>query len=257
MTISQNEPRQLDHSDQDLIRKGMMFSSMNDEQFDAVATLSRAFIVEKDEMLFVQNQPAHHFFVLASGQVKLTRTGFDDSEKVIDLIHPLQSFAEAVILSQYKVYPVNAQAIEASRVIAIEANSYMGFLKESTELCLGVMARMGQRMHWLINEIDRLVLHNASFRLISYLLEQVGPDSRHRTEFVLSTPKSVIASRLSIVPETLSRTLKKLTVKGLIDYQRDGTIILRNIPELQRLITLDLSENASHEDDALGKCPRL
>ena len=257
MTDPQNSPQTLDDTDHSFIRDGMMFSSLDTEQFKAVMSLSRAIEVKKDQPLFVQNQTAHHFFVLVHGQIKLTRTGIDGNEKVIDLIHPAQSFAEAVVLSQYEVYPVNALAIKASRVIAIQANAYLGFLKQSPELCLGVMARMGQRMHWLINEIDRLVLHNATYRLISYLLEQAGSDSKDQTEFRLNTPKAVIASRLSIAPETLSRTLKKLTLQKLIDYQRNGTIVLRDIPALRRLITLELSDTASDEYNALGKCPRL
>lgn len=257
MTDPKNSPQTLNATDRSFIRNGMMFSSLDAGQFEAVMALSRAIEVKKDQPLFVQNQAAHHFFVLVHGQIKLTRTGMDGNEKVIDLIHPAQSFAEAVVLSQYEVYPVNALAIKHSRVIAIQANAYLGFLKQSTELCLGVMARMGQRMHWLINEIDRLVLHNATYRLISYLLEQAGTDSKNQTEFRLNTPKAVIASRLSIAPETLSRTLKKLTLQKLIDYQRNGTIVLRDIPELRRLITLELSDTTSGEYNALGKCPRL
>ena len=258
ITYFQNQaPQALNRTERLLLRNGMLFSSLDSEQFEAVANLARVVSVGKDRKLFVQNQAAHHFFVLAGGQIKLTRIGFDDSEKVIDVIQPGQSFAEAVILSEDEVYPVNAQAIVNSRIIAIEANHYLELLRRSPDLCLSVMARMGQRMHWLINEIDRLVLHNATFRLVSYLLDQVGPENDEQSEFRLKTPKSVIASRLSIVPETLSRTLKKLTLKGLLDYQRDGTIILRNVPELRRLITLELSEGPEPGHDALGKCPRL
>ncbi len=257
MSRQQQSTRMLAESDRELIRNGMMFSSLDADQFEIVMSVAHTIEVQKGQPLFVQNQAAHHFFVLAGGQVKLTRTGIDGNEKVIDLIHPSQSFAEAVVLSQYEVYPVNALAIKDSRVIAIQADTYLDLLKQSTDLCLGVMARMGQRMHWLINEIDRLVLHNASYRLISYLLEQAGPDSSNRSRFRLNTPKAVIASRLSIAPETLSRTLKKLTLKKLIDYQRNGTIELLDIPELRRLITLESTQSISDEEMSLGKCPRL
>ena len=257
MSKPQDNAPGLEEKDRAFVRDSMMFSSLNAIQFGTVMAMSKVLMVKKDQPLFVQNQAAHYFFVLVHGQIKLTRTGIDGNEKVIDLIHPSQSFAEAVVLSQYDVYPVNALAIINSRVIAIEAQTYLGFLKQSTELCLGVTARMGQRMHWLINEIDRMVLHNATYRLISYLLEQIGENSANQTEFRLNTPKSVIASRLSIAPETLSRTLKKLTGKKLIDYQRNGIIILRDVPELRRLITLEASSHAPDERSALGKCPRL
>lgn len=93
--------------------------------------------------------------------------------------------------------------------------------------------------------------------MINYLLEQVQNKQEPETEFRLSTPKLVIASRLSITPETLSRTLKALATQGLIEYRRDATITLKNLPELKRLNSLEMAHTPGDDNDALGKCPRI
>ncbi len=242
------------------MRDGMLFSSLDEQQFNSVVGSSRVVTVPEGQMLFIQNQQAKHFFVVVRGLVKLTRIAMDGNEKVIDIIHPPQSFAEAVILSDYDVFPVNAQAVQASRIIAVDATTYLGYLRESSELCLRVMARMGQRMHWLINEIDRLTLHNASYRLMGYLLDQVSGEDQAKvdiTKLHLNAPKKVIASQLSIAPETFSRTLKKLAAMKLITNRRDGSIILDDLPEMRRLVALERSDYNVAEEDALGRCPRL
>ena len=53
----------------------------------------------------------------------------------------------------------------------------------------------------------------------------------------LTTPKNVIASRLSIQPETLSRTLARLTRQGLLEVHGQH-IVLRDIAGLRELVRL-------------------
>ena len=187
----------------------------------------------------------------------LTRTAMDGNEKVIDIINPSQTFAEAVILSGCDSYPVNAQAVSPSRIISIDSSSYLTLLRGSSELCLKVMARMGQRMHWLVNEVGRMALHNATYRLIGYLLDQVDAKDTHKRSIQLVAPKQVIASRLTITPETLSRTLKKLAELELIDYARGGAITLKNIPAMKALLASEMEHSGPMPSTGLGKCPRL
>jgi CRP-like cAMP-binding protein len=87
------------------------------------------------------------------------------------------------------------------------------------------MGVMSQRMHWLLNEVDRLTLHNATFRLVAYLLDlQAGNEGDPLIHF--DVPKHVIASRLSVKPETLSRILKQLSDRELIRVQENNIELL-------------------------------
>ena len=247
----------LNTSDIALLRDNMLFSSLSDAQFDSVVACCRIARLPKGKALFLQNQPARHFFLVAEGLVMLTRTAMDGNEKVIDIINPGQTFAEAVILSGLDTYPVNAQAVSPSRLIAVDSTAYLGHLQRSSALCLKVMARMGQRMHWLINEVGRMALHNATYRLVGYLLDQIDEKDTDKKSIQLVAPKQVIASRLTITPETLSRTLKKLAELDLIDYRRGGAITLKNIPAMKALIASEMEGPAGVAPEGLGKCPRL
>ena len=106
------------------------------------------------------------------------------------------TFAEAIILRGMNGYPVNSEAIGDAIVLKINADNFLKILNTSTDVCIKVIGCLSTRTHWLMNEMERLSLHNASYRLISYLLESVDKDIEDEVEITLSAPKHVIASRL-------------------------------------------------------------
>ena len=217
------------------IQQCLLFSGLHAEQHEALLAKTHIRELEENAVLFEQQQPAQEIFLLESGQIKLARMSPDGQEKIIDLISPGNSFAEAILFSKHHVYPVTATAIVASRVFCFDASTYADILHHSTDACFAVMAQMSLRLHWQIGEIDRLTLHNATFRVISYLLDQVPSTHLGASEVRLDTPKHVIASRLSIKPETLSRTFAKLGREGLLSIQ-DNAVLLNDVERLRRYV---------------------
>jgi CRP-like cAMP-binding protein len=215
------------------LRRCVLFSDLDEGRFSGVLEHSRSAVLGEDEILFEQGQAAREIFLLESGQIKLALVSPEGQEKIIDLISPGVSFAEAVIFSRNRIYPVTATAIMASQVWCIDATYYTGILRESVDACFAVMAQMSRRLHWQIAEIDRLTLHNATSRVVNYLLEQTPSTHLVASEIQLDTPKHVIASRLSITPETLSRTFAKLSREGHISIV-DNIITINDIEGLRR-----------------------
>ena len=210
-----------------------LFADLESSDVTAVLQhLGKADLCE-GEVLFHQQQPARHFYLLESGQIKLSRISPEGQEKIIELITAGSTFAEAIMFSKSHEYPVSATAIDKCRVWCIDMNHFSSILRLSTSTCFKVMAQMSKRLHAQVAEIDRLTLHNATFRLVSYLLDSLPSTNCGASEVRLDTPKQVIASRLSITPETLSRTFTKLHRDGLIDM-KDSVITLNDIDRLRR-----------------------
>ena len=69
------------------------------------------------------------------------------------------------------------------------------------------------------DEIDGLTLMKGTDRLSQYLLDHSEPDDSGRTVVELEAPKQVIASRIGVKPETLSRLLHKLAERGCIEME--------------------------------------
>jgi len=222
---------------QDILRKNSLFEGLSEDDFQKLLSNTKLRQLKVDEVLFRKQQNATHFFLLVDGRIKLSLLSIEGSEKVVDIINPGITFAEAIILNGMEGYPLNAIALSETEVLCINADVFMDILKASPETCIKVMACLSIRLHKLMTEIDRLSLHNATYRLVSYLLENVSSDEIEKVEIKLSIPKHVIASRISVTPETLSRTLKQLCKDNLLEMH-DRHITLLNPLKLRSLVDI-------------------
>lgn len=214
------------------LKGGYLLAALSQPEFEEVLAHARVRMLAPGERLFDQGDPCTHFFFVLSGIIKLCRVAPSGEEKVMDLVRPGNFFAEAAMFMSGR-YPINARALEATRLVALDSKHFVGLVRANADLCLRLLSKMSQRMHGLINEIDNLTLHSGAQRVIGYLLEQL-PEGAAPPSVRLMVPKHVIASRLGIQPETLSRVLAKLRVQQLIDV-RDDMIVLNDVEALRRL----------------------
>jgi CRP-like cAMP-binding protein len=199
------------------LRRMHLFEPLNEEQRERISQESHEIHLGPGQALFSQGEPAHQFFLVIEGMIKLFLLSREGDEKVIEVIPPGKSFAEAVMFMEPAKYPVNASAVGDTRLLAFENRIFLDLLEGSPALTRKLLATMSRRLHALLQEIDELTLHNATYRLVTYLLQQ---DRRGEGLIDLSVPKQLVASRLSIKPETLSRILARLRERGLV--QIDG-----------------------------------
>jgi CRP-like cAMP-binding protein len=219
------------------LRNAYLFAEADDAQLARLCQGLQRVPLKHGETLFRHGQAATRFFFLRAGQVKLYRISPDGHEKIIEIVQPGQTFAEAVMfMGTQGRYPVSCDAISDCELYAFDQQAFLTVLAESHEIGFGMLAAMSRRLHMLVNQIDSLTLQNATYRLVMYLLE-LAPRDAPAAEVVLTTPKHAIASRLAIQPETLSRILAKLRDRGLVAVQANQ-ITLRDLQGLRELVYL-------------------
>ncbi len=220
----------------DELRAAYLFAEVPEAALRELLRSARDLTLRAGETLFTQGERAEHFFFVRAGSIKLYRVSPEGDEKIIEITRPGQTFAEAVtFLGTGGRYPVNAQALQDSRLLAFSQKAFRELLAGSVEICFGMLASMSRRLHMLINQIESLTLQNATYRLVSYLLEQIPHGVQTSPEIVLTTPKSAIAAHLAIQPETLSRLLKRLSDGGLIEIEGNH-VTVRDAQALRNLV---------------------
>ncbi len=172
--------------------------------------------LQEGEALFEVGDEARRFFLVTEGQIKLSRLSLNGNEKVIEVVSAGYTFAEALMFSDKPTYPVRATALGNAKLIAIDSKRFRDMLHESVETCFRVMGDMSMRLRMMIKEIDDLTLQSATGRVAGFLCGQYMYKGRERVEFDLTTPKGVLASRLSVKPETFSRILHNFADQGLV-----------------------------------------
>ncbi len=207
-----------------LYRHHELFNQLTPTDLQILAEQAKSIVVAKHEYLFLQHDPAHHFYYVVNGCISLRRQLEGGEERVVELISTGQSFAEALMFLNISRFPVAAQAEQKSVVIQFESALYRSLLTASTENCLQLLGSFSRRIHQLFNELNEAALLTANQRLASYLLKL----SRQQRSLVVQLPasKQTIASRLSIQPETLSRLMYQFQQEQIIACHHHQLTIL-------------------------------
>jgi len=213
------------------LRRSHLFSGMEDGQFVEIMSHAAPVEIAGGQLLFAQGDPVDAFYWVGEGLIRLFRSSPQGDEKVIELIGPGRFFAEAALFMGGR-FPVNAAAQTSSRLIAIEGASFKAWLGQDASRCFKLLAGMSARLHKLVNEIDSLTLMKGTDRLLQYLLDHSEPDASGQTLVELEAPKQVIASRIGVKPETLSRLLHKLSDLGYIEV-KDNLILIKDEDKLR------------------------
>ena len=182
--------------------------------------------VRRGESLFQQGDPARRIWLCRKGQLKLFRLSPTGQEKIMALITPGRSFAEATMFMSEPRYPVHCSALVSSEVIGLETELLIEYLRGDTAACFRLMATLSRRMQEKINQIDALSLQNAHLRISAYLLDEYHRRDRPAT-FSLVAGKKHIAGLLAVQPETLSRSLGQLQKDGIVECQARRITVLQ------------------------------
>lgn len=218
------------------LQRAPLLRPLQPEQLERIARRALRFHLKEGEALFQQGDRAERFYLVLKGQMKLYRLSSDGSEKVIEIVTPGNTFAEALMFLSRPHYPVGATAIGAVELISIDAPDFVRMLRESVETCFLIMGDMSRRLRGLIGEIDNLSLHSATCRVGSYLLRRAEEDG---DVFDLGVPKQIVASRLTVKPETFSRIIRDLSDRRII------RVAARKIAVLDRAALREIVERES------------
>ena len=198
------------------LREHYLFAALDDAQFARVTAGAARVALAADQILFQRGEPARYFFIVIDGEVKLALQSRAGEEKVVERLGPGQSFAEALMFVDAPRYPLAAVALEPSTVVAIAASEFLALLRASPDTCLRLLADLSRRLHARIREIEELTLESATHRLVRHLLALAPAGAAGPATVTLEESRQLLASRLAIKPETLSRILRGLADAGAI-----------------------------------------
>jgi CRP-like cAMP-binding protein len=190
-----------------------LFSAMPYDTAQSLIGGQGARAYEKGSVLFQQGTPAEFFYVILEGWVKIYRITPDGTETVVGVFRKGETFAEAAIFLGGR-YPVSAEVVTDSRLLAIDGERFRRRIRQEPDLALAMLASSSQHLKFLVEHIEQIKVLDAQQRVADFLLRLC--DQREGTCTVeLPYEKSLIAKRLGIKPESLSRALFKLRPLGV------------------------------------------
>jgi CRP/FNR family transcriptional regulator, dissimilatory nitrate respiration regulator len=223
------------------LRSCQLFTGLAMADLQNIANVAVVKILEKDEYLFHEGDPADGFYIVQNGAVNIHRVTASGKEQVIHVFRTGDSFAE-VALATPTGYPADARAVETTQVLLVQKDGVLELLKRQPELALRMLGSMSSHLRVLVGQIEDLTAKDVETRLANWLIKRCpNPKSESPVKIELTMPKRALAAELGTVSETFSRTLAKFRDQKLL-VVRGKTITVLSPVKLSALLRHNLGE---------------
>lgn len=199
------------------IAKGaILFRAMPEDMAEAILSQSHVQYVNSGDAVFYRGEDALNIFVVLDGWITLSRTTPNGMETVVGVFTRNQSFGEAVAFKG-GVYPVDAVATTDTVLLKIPIVELQRVIMSDPSVFSAILSATFAHLHDLVSQLEQLKSHNATQRVAGFLLSLCDPDAPTNPAIVkLPFDKSLVAAKLGIKPESLSRIFASLKERGVV-----------------------------------------
>ncbi|HOZ33562.1 MAG TPA: Crp/Fnr family transcriptional regulator [Tabrizicola sp.] len=205
-----------------LARKSLLLATAPENVARTVLESSRLRSFSRGETIFLQGERASAIYIVAEGWVKLYRIAPSGAEAVVGVFTKGSSFGEAVAF-RHDTYPVAAEAVTDCALIRIEADAFLRQIRENPEVAISILSATFVHLHGLVAQVEALKAQTGAQRVAEFLLE-LAPCPDGACEVTLPYDKVLIAGRLGMKPESLSRAFARLKEQGVTIRQNTAQI---------------------------------
>jgi CRP/FNR family transcriptional regulator len=211
-----------------ILRRIYLFSGITEADLSVLARMAVKKTFPRQATIFGEGKEAQGFYLLITGQIKLLKSSPEGKEYIIRLVGPGETFAEAAVFGEIP-YPATAIALEDCYTLFFPKKPFLQHLAASPALARNMLATLSRLMFHLTKQLEDLSLKEVSARLARYILERC-----HHTHgkiatglhCELPTTKTQLAAYLGTISETLSRTLSRFKILGLIEVDKGKITIV-------------------------------
>jgi len=218
-----------------LARRSLLLESAPPAVAEAVLATARAREFPRGGTIFLQGERASAIYIVVDGWVKLYRVAPSGAEAVVGVFTKGASFGEAVAF-RHDTYPVAAEAVTDCTLTRIEADVILRQIRENPEVAIAILSATFAHLHSLVGQVEQLKAQTGAQRVAEFLLE-LAPCTQGACQVTLPYDKVLIAGRLGMKPESLSRAFARLKDQGV--QIRQNVAIIDDITALRDYVEED------------------
>jgi CRP-like cAMP-binding protein len=212
----------------ELLTRCPLFAELREEDLKKIRAIASLKHIGKREVLFSEGEEAKGFYVILSGKIKLYKISPEGKEQILHVVLAPDAFAEAALFLEGS-YPAFAEALIDSQLLFFPKRDFVRLIEKNPQLSINMIVSLSHFLRRFASLIEELSLKEVSSRIAKYLLDlslKASREGKSAKEVELDLSKTQLALKLGTISETLSRTLAKMRVKGIIDVNKNKILIL-------------------------------
>jgi CRP/FNR family transcriptional activator FtrB len=202
----------IDQVDLEDLRRRRLFADLSPVEGDRLLRESSIQVIPARVGLLKVGEVPDALYVLLDGLVQLVSNSHG-SESTVLLLRPTSCFVTAAVVRNERLI-TSARTLQKSRVLRIPTPCVHALLEDKGAFTRAIIDDLCAHYRNAVRELTNLRTRTGFERLIAWI---VAMEARSDTPSEIRLPfdKAVLAARLGITPETLSRDLARLGALGV------------------------------------------
>jgi CRP/FNR family transcriptional regulator len=190
-----------------------------EENLNELNSIAKYKTFKRGELIFSDGDVGEGFYAIVNGRVKLFKLGPDGREQILHFASNGEPFGEITLFSDVS-YPAFARAVTDLSVLFFRRDDFKALVYTDPQLSLNMIAIMSHHLRRFATLVEELSLKDVPARVARHLLNlalKSGCEDGNCIEIELDVSKTELAQKLGTISETISRTLGKMRLTGVID----------------------------------------
>jgi len=208
-----------------LMSSSALFTGLSQSASERIATLARPRVFARDELLFMQGQPARHLVLIRTGAVKITQLSPNGSE-VILWMYGTGNVAGVLSEPSANCYTSSARAMEQSTALVWDYAVLQSLMAEYPQIRRNISQILSNRLGELEERFREVATEKVAKRLVLALLrllKHIGKKVDGGIEVSLS--REELAQMTGTTLFTISRILSQWGQLGFVLPKRESVLV--------------------------------
>lgn len=176
--------------------------------------------------------------MVESGRVRIYRTDPAGREQVMHIEGAGRTVAELPIFDGGP-YPASAVTMEETRLVFLPRPAFEHLYRNQPDVAQAIIRALGRRLRHLVHVTETLAFRDVAARLAMLLVgyaERVGTATASGVEIELDRTQEELAHEIGTARESVSRAMKQLRRKGLIEPLERNRLLIPDVSRLRALL---------------------
>jgi CRP-like cAMP-binding protein len=196
-----------------------LFAHLGEEELSRVTGAVRERTYPKNSVIVFEDDPGDALYIVAGGQVKVVLIGEDGREVILAVLAQGDFFGEMSLIDD-EPRSAHVIAMEDAQLLVLRREDFQRSMEEYPRIALGLLRALSRRLRRADDKIGALVLLDVLGRVARILLELA--DESGGDLITKRVTHHTLAQMIGSSRETVSRTIRELADRGLVEVGRKG-----------------------------------
>ncbi|MDF2531175.1 MAG: transcriptional regulator, Crp/Fnr family [Clostridia bacterium] len=219
-------------------KKVTIFSELSNQLLGEVVNNIERKHYTKGDLVFKTGEISDRLYIVNSGRMKIFNYTREGKEQILYLLNEGDFIGELSLLKKTN-FEFNAAALEDTSLCTVSKRHFDLIIKQNPDITLRILEALHDRLIKLELLVQNLNTKDIDARIATMLigfLKESGKEAKNGVLMELPLNREEMGSFIGTTRETISRKLAGMQDEGILEFEGNKKVIIKDISALEQLI---------------------